>query len=95
MTGSWRAADPAVDSTRRNRGQARVWRLVDPGDDGTVQVGPEVESLAPAGLMHAEAAGDELVAAPRRERVGSEILRLSTMPRRACSAALLVGSTPG
>ena len=32
---------------------------------------------------------------PRRERVGPEIFRLSTIPRRACSAALLVGCTSG
>ena len=31
----------------------------------------------------------------RRERVDPEILRLSTIPRSACSAALLVGFTPG
>ena len=30
---------------------------------------------------------------PRRERVGPDILRLSTMVRSACSAALLVGPT--
>lgn len=32
---------------------------------------------------------------PLRERFGPDILRLSTMPRSAYSAALFVGSTPG
>ena len=32
---------------------------------------------------------------PRRERLGTEILRLSTIARRACLAALLMDATPG
>jgi hypothetical protein len=63
-------ADPWCRSACRDRHQTRRGCLVDPGDDGAVQVSPQIQALATAALVRAEASGDELIAAARARGSG-------------------------